>query len=272
MTGAAQIALFTDCPPVPAARSDDEEIARGVVAFVMWLARLIEEEEQRERAAEARRRRVAAKELQVSASEEDRAWWRPGMPRARLPVVRASSETCGQPTTCRRLSCPNNTTLDVGEPEVVNGRVYRVVTLHQGPLDGRHDPERGRRPSFTVEEQVDPCHWSPFETQVLARLDEMEAARFSNCADRFARRVRAALEEAEDSAETDEERREVLAELDDATLVALGRVLGVSDETVRIACRNAEAKLRTWAEEAGYAQGGDVDDLAEAILFGAGVE
>jgi hypothetical protein len=264
--------IVEDTAPVAHARSSDEEIARGLVAWWSWLARVVEEEADRVRAAEARRRRVAAKELQEGLTEEERAWWRPGMARVHLPVIHASSETCGQPTTCRRLSCPANTTLDVGDEEIVNGRVYRVVTLHQGPLDGRYDPERGRRPAFNVEEQVDAVHWGPFEAQVLTRLDEMEEAGFSNCSDRFARRVRTALEDAEDSAETDEERRAVLQDLDDATLVALGRVLGLSDESIRLSCRSAEAKLRSWADDAGYTINGDVTDLAEAILFGAGVE
>jgi hypothetical protein len=251
-----QVSLFDsleDCAPVPEARSTDMEIARGVVAWFRWMGELVEEEERKAQAAEARRRRIVSKLRQVDLVPEE-----VGDP-PRPSRVPANSDLCGQPATCRVLSCRWNTTLDLGEPERFEEFTLRTITLNTGKGD------LGRRPAFNVEEQADAGNWHAFGEQVLERLDEMEADGFPNCADRFAKRVRAALEDAEDRDDW-----LALASLDDITMVAIGKVLGVSDESVRLACRSAEAKLRNLADVGGYSQDGDLSDLAEAILFGAG--
>lgn len=256
--GAAQIALFADCSPVPAARSDDEEIARGVVAFVAWITSLVDAEDQAIRAAESRRSRIASMLRQVDLEDER---WKPAK------RVSASSLSCGQPRTCRRISCKWNATLDLGEPEVIDGFALRPITLNTGWREGA-PRARGRRPAFGVEEQADRRNWQPFGEQVEAELDAMEDAGFDNCCDRAARRVSAAIEETEDVA-VNGERQAALEALDHVTTVTIGLILGVSDESVRLASRSAEEKLRNMARSGGYREDGDVADLADAILFGA---
>jgi hypothetical protein len=224
--------------PAPPALVDDEGLAA-----------------RRERAA-----RIAFKARQATMLAEIEA-----PERVRLPVLVPNSDLCGQPTTCRRISCPWNTTLDVGEPEEVDGKIWRRVVLNTGWREGA-EPELGRRPAYNVEEQADARTWIAFGAEVEAELDDMEGARFPNCSDRFAKRVRAAVEEAEDTAE---DRAAALRALDDTTMVAIGKILGVSDESARLSCRSAEEKLRNMARDGGYSQDGDVSDLAEAILFGA---
>lgn len=242
--------IVGDCAPVPAARDDDSEIARGVVAFVRWLVSLIEAEERRLQAAEARRQRIAAKLRQVDLEDDICATPSPG----HFP---ANSDLCGQPTTCRRISCKWNAVLDLGEPERFDGGyVLRPIILNTGRGD------LGRRPAFNVEDQATASNWPAFTDQVLERLDELEALGQDTCCDRVSKRVRAAIEDAEDRDDL-----LALASLDDVTMVAIGKVLGISDESVRLACRSAEEKLRNMARDGGYAESGDVSDLAEAILF-----
>jgi hypothetical protein len=242
--------IVGDCAPVPEARDDDSEIARGVVAFVRWVVGLLEEEERRLQAAEARRQRIAAKLRQVDMADAG-----PTSSRARIP---ADSTKCGQPTTCRVIGCKWNAVLDYGEPETFDGYVLRPVILNTGRGD------LGRRPAFNVEDQATASNWEAFGEQVLDRLDELEELNQETCCDRVARRVRAAVEEAEDRDDW-----LALASLDDLTTVAIGKVLGVSDESIRLTSRSAEEKLRNMARDGGYSQDGDVSDLAEAILFGA---
>jgi hypothetical protein len=267
MTGAAQIALLADCPPVPAARSDDEEIARGVVAFVTWLVSLVDHEEQRERAAAARRQRIAAKASQRSLDgRTGSSWWLPGDDRVHLPVLVPNSDHCGEDIDCERYTCPWHTSLELGEPEVVDGSVWRRATINTGWRE-EGDPVRGRRPSFNVEDQADERNWPPFEAALREERRAMREAGHDPCGDRFSKRVRAAREEAEDSVNP-------LApqEIDDITVVAVGRMIGTSDESIRLTTNDAFAKLRNMARDGGYGETGDVDDLIEALAFGAGVE
>lgn len=214
---------------------------------------------------EARRARVAriafkARQATLLAEVEN-------PPRVSLPVLVPNSDLCGESRDCVRITCPHHAALDVGEPEEVEGKVYRRIVLNTGWREGA-DPSRGRRPAYNVEEQADLRTWPAFEEEVLAELDAMQAAGFDPCCDRAAKRVRAAREAAEDG----DADRATLQRIDDTTMVAIGRVLGVSDESVRIACRSAEEKLRNLAVDGGYSEDGDVSDLVEAILFGAGVE
>jgi hypothetical protein len=169
----------------------------------------------------------------------------------------------------------------------VDLKVYRRTVLNTGWIE---DSQRklGRPPSFNTEEQADAAAWGPFGDLTIAELAKMRAAGFDPCTDRAAKRVRAASEEAEEeaSARADEEyadaspdEREAAKQrmiaaartrLDDTTTVAIGRILGKSDETVRLDTVSARGKIRSWAAEGGYGNDGDMADALDAALFGAG--
>jgi hypothetical protein len=252
--------------------------------------RRVADEDQRLRAEDDRAERVANKALQpsfLSALEEDADEL--GDELAELeetPIAFDENGVCTQhQSPCPRFLCPRNLMFDFGDPFVdARGRGWAPVTLNTGVEEGR----RGRRSSWTIEEQADESNWRDMANQAIERFESLRLAEAESrgagelCAAYIALGIRRVIEAFEKEAalvaetigegvDPDELRRVKLErrrQLDELTVVQLAAKMGVSDETLRLLTVDSFAKIRAAAVEGGWTpkDGFDAFAVIEAVL------